>query len=53
MSRLKHRKEQAAQANKITNLYNKLVEIDNRIGFSHIVDMMSTLSLNKKSTKSG
>ena len=41
--RLNHNKEQAVQANKITNLHNKLNKIDNRIGFSHVIDMMSTL----------
>lgn len=51
--RLNQNKNEILQESQIKNLQLKLSKKDNRIGFAHVIDMMSTLSLEKKSTKYG
>lgn len=51
--RLNHNKNNVLQESNIKNLQSTLAKKDNRIGFAHVIDMMSTLSLEKKSTKYG
>ena len=51
--RLNQNKNESLQQDRIKNLQEKLAKKDNRIGFAHVVDMMSALSLEKKVTKHG
>ena len=51
--RLNQNKLPQLQENKIKTLQKNISKKDNRIGFGHVIDMMSALSLEKKVTKYG
>ncbi|XP_066911079.1 uncharacterized protein [Clytia hemisphaerica] len=51
--RLNQNKLPMLQENKMKTLQKNLSKKDNRIGFAHVIDMMSALSMQKKETKYG